>query len=280
MAGADRIGILAGGGDLPHQVAAAARSRGIAVAVAALDDGADAGRFPDCIFERFSIAQVGGILKFMRRNGVSHLVMAGDVARPDFSGLRPDMRGLTLLPRVVAAARRGGDDAILSVIVDFLESEGFTVIGADEILQDEGLAAGGPLGRCVPSATAHRDIARARALLAAISPFDIGQGVVVRNGRVLAVGGAEHTTAMLQRCAAFTDDRGGVLVKAPKAGQERRVDLPGIGPETVQAAAAARLEGIACEAGGCLLIDREKTVALADRLGLFLYGFDPEDQDG
>ena len=103
MAGADRIGILAGGGDLPHQVAAAARSRGIAVAVAALDDGADAGRFPDCIFERFSIAQVGGILKFMRRNGVSHLVMAGDVARPDFSGLRPDMRGLTLLPRVVAA---------------------------------------------------------------------------------------------------------------------------------------------------------------------------------
>ncbi len=280
MAGADTLGILAGGGDLPSQVAAAARSRGIAVAVAALDGCADAARFPGCTVSAFSIAQVGGILKFMRRCGVTRLVMAGDIARPDFSALKPDMRGLSLLPRVVAAARRGGDDAILSVIVEFLEGEGFTVTGADEILCADAVAPAGILGRCRPSPMARQDIARARALLAAISPFDIGQGAVVRHGRVLAVEGAEHTTAMLLRCAGFTDDQGGVLVKAPKAGQERRVDLPGIGPETVQAAAQARLEGIAFEAGGCLLINRGELVAQADRLGLFLYGFDPGGDDG
>ena len=182
-----------------------------------------------------------------------------------------------MLPKVVAAAT-GGDGALLDVLVETLESEGFVVVGAEEVTQ-ELLAPEGPFGALSPSEENMRDIKKASAVIRALGGFDIGQAAVVAAGHVLAVEAAEGTDKMLARCADLSDDlrggedRNGVLVKRPKPKQELRVDLPTVGVETVRRAAAAKLAGIAVEAGRALVMDMPEMVREADARGLFVYGF-------
>jgi DUF1009 family protein len=206
--------------------------------------------------------------------------MAGAVARPDFAALKPDLRGLLALPGVISAARRG-DDALLRHMVGVFEKEGFDVEGAHEVMADLTLPAG-PLGRLDATQAQRADIDRALEVVRAIGRLDVGQGAVVCDGLVLAVEAQEGTDAMLARVAGLPaairggpDAPRGVLAKAPKPGQEQRVDLPTIGLGTVQAAARAGLAGIAGEAGRLLVLDREQVIALADELGVFIVGVEP-----
>jgi hypothetical protein len=191
------------------------------------------------------------------------------------------MRGLAALPGAVAAAGRG-DDALLRFIVQEFEREGFVVEGADQIVRGLTIAEG-PLGAHAPSATHGDDIDRAMRAARALGALDIGQAAVCANGVVLALEAQEGTDAMLRRCAELPSAlRGspgapaGVLAKAPKPIQDRRVDLPTVGPETVLAAAQAGLAGIVGEAGGLLIVDRASVIAEADALGLFVYGLPPD----
>lgn len=274
-----KLGIIAGAGALPLRIAAACAARSEPVHVIRLkgmaDPALDAYEGETC-----AIGEVGRILRSLKEAGCDAAALAGVVQRPDFASLRTDWRGAALLPRIIAAAARG-DGALLSALVSTLESEGFTVIGAEEATRD--LAAPkGALGRLAPSETHWADIRKAAAVIAALGPFDVGQGAVVAAGLVLAIEAAEGTDAMLERCAGLAPAlRGGegrgVLVKRPKPGQERRVDLPTIGVETVRRAHKAGLGGVAVEAGAALIIDAQETRAEADRLGLFVYGFEMEE---
>ncbi|MEK7266715.1 MAG: UDP-2,3-diacylglucosamine diphosphatase LpxI [Pseudomonadota bacterium] len=270
-----KLGIIAGAGALPRRLADAASGDGapFVVRLAGIAD-ANFSAFPNA---ECGLAEVGKTIRTLKDAGCDAVVLAGVVRRPDFSQLKPDWRGAALLPQVIAAAAKG-DGAMLSVLVETLEAEGFFVIGAEEVFG--GLSApAGALGQHAPSDENWADIRKAAAIISALGPFDIGQAAVVASGHTLGVEAAEGTDGLLQRCAGFPpsarggDKRNGVLVKRPKPGQELRVDLPTIGVDTVVNVEAAGLSGIAVEAGLALLIDREAIIREADARGLFVFGF-------
>jgi DUF1009 family protein len=269
LAAPPKLGILAGRGELPARLAAAARASGREPFVVAFDGQTDPGAANGSDHVWRPVAAVGLILAALRGAGCAELCLIGPVDRPDFAHLRPDWTGIKLLPRLVAAARRG-DDALMSELVRFLEEQGFRVVGAEAVLRDLTLPEGA-LGRCAPDEADRADIAKAGALLAALGPFDVGQAAVVREGFVLAIEAAEGTEAMLERCRALRRERpGGVLVKLPKPGQELRVDLPTIGAATIRRAAAAGLKGVAVRAGAALVVDSAEVRGEADAAGVFV----------
>ncbi|HZD25223.1 MAG TPA: UDP-2,3-diacylglucosamine diphosphatase LpxI [Alphaproteobacteria bacterium] len=275
MSAQPKLGILAGRGPLPAKVVQASLAAGREVFVIAFRGETEADAVAGVDHAWADIAAVGRTLRLLREAGVEDVVLIGPIDRPNFSRLRPDWRGARLLPKVLKAARRG-DDAIMKVVVDDLESEGFRVLGAETVMT--ALAAPeGAMGRHWPTPDDEADIRRGIEVVAALGRLDIGQAAVVRHGYVLAVEAAEGTDAMLDRCVELrAEERGGVLVKLPKPGQERRADLPTIGVTTVERCAAAGLDGIAVAAGGALIDDREAVVAAADRLGLFVFGLSGE----
>ena len=274
------LGIIAGSGDLPVEVAHRAQARGSRLYVIQLK-GFEEPRLDAFPGETIGIGQLGRQVERLRAAGVERVVFAGKVQRPDWKSLKLDFRGARLLPRVMSAAKQG-DDALMRVLVDFYEGEGFEVVGADDVAS-ELVEAAGTLTDKQPATGDLQDIRRAAEVAAAIGGLDIGQGCVVCEGLVLAVEAQEGTDAMLARVATLPqpvrgtpDARRGVLVKRPKPIQERRIDLPTIGVRTVRNAAAAGLRGIALEAGGALIVDLVGTVAEADRQGLFIHIFPPE----
>ena len=276
-----KLGILAGGGELPIRLARhcaatgrpffVIRLKGMADPELAAFEGADVG-----------IAELGKYLSALRGAHCEAVCLAGIVKRPDFSALKPDLRGLKALPGAIAAARRG-DDALLRFLVREFESEGFAVEGAHEVAGGMTLAHG-PLGKLTPGPAHMTDLHKAFHVAGEIGRLDVGQGAVVCEGLVLAVEAQEGTDAMLARCAELPEalrgtpqDRKGVLAKRPKPIQEQRVDLPAIGVATVRAAAKAGLAGIAGEAGKVLVLDHAAVARAADECGLFVYGLDPKD---
>ena len=268
------LGILAGGGPLPGRVAAAAQAAGRGVFIVGLEGFADKAvlaLFPHA-FARMGAA--GRILELLHANRCADLVLIGPVRRPGLLDLRPDATGLRLISRIGRTVFGGGDDTLLAAVVKVLGEEGFHVVGAHDILT-EALAPAGQLGAVAPDAQAMSDIARGVAVARALGSVDVGQGCVVQQGLVLAVEAIEGTDAMLARAATLRrGGPGGVLVKLAKPGQERRADLPTIGPATIEHAAAAGLRGVAFEAGATLIADQPATTAAADAAGLFLLGLD------
>lgn len=268
-----RLAIIAGGGDLPGRLVAACRDSGRDSFVLAYRDVGEVDSVvPDAWID---IGRVGDTFAALRAAACEEVVLAGPIRRPKLSTLKLDRRGRAMLGRLTRAW--GRDDALLSVIVAELESEGFRVVGADDVLGDL-LAKEGPLGRLVPDGRATADIAVGVEVLAALGALDIGQAVVVQGGRVLGIEAAEGTDALIDRCAELRsdDEARPVLVKLPKAGQERRVDLPAVGVTTVMRAAAAGFAGIAIQSGAALVVDREALVTRADELGLFVIAIAPD----
>ncbi len=273
MAEPPTLGILAGGGPLPGQVAAAARAAGRRVFIVGLDGYADPAVIAPFPHSLARLGAAGTILGLLRQAGVKDLVLVGPVRRPSVFDLRPDAEGVRIMARIGRAAF-GGDDGLLAAVVRVLAEEGFHIVGAHEIIT-ESLGPRGQLTRIGPDAQAQADIDRGVAVARLIGAADVGQGCVVQQGIVLAVEAIEGTDAMLERARGLArPGPGGVLVKLVKPGQDRRADLPTIGPGTIVAAAAAGLRGIAFEAGGTMLTDRTATIADADRAGLFLVGVD------
>jgi DUF1009 family protein len=271
-----RLGLVAGGGALPIELATlrqaagepafVVRLRGFADPALQAFDGADVG-----------VAELGRCFELLKRAGCDQVCMVGQVNRPDFAALKPDFRGVRALPGAIAAARQG-DDALLRYLLRQFEAEGFTVVGAHEVT-GEMLLSAGIAGEVAPDGISLADVEHGMRVAAAVGALDIGQAVVVAGGLVLAVEAQEGTDALLRRCAelpsAIRGDpsrRLGVLVKRPKPIQERRMDLPVMGVETLELAAAAGLAGVAGEAGGVLVLDKPAVIVAADRLGLFVHG--------
>jgi DUF1009 family protein len=271
------IGVLAGGGRLPVEVIEAIRARGDDVHVLALDGEADSVlRYPHTVVRWGSI---GRILSTMRDKTDGELVFVGRVRRPDLLRLGPDLGFFTNLPALLKMMS-GGDDAILTRVVRFFETKGVRVRGVHEVAP-ELVADVGPVGSLLISDDAHDDLDLGRAVLAALAPHDVGQAVVVAGGEIVGIEAAEGTDRMLERVAQLRGDamREGVLVKALKQGQELRIDMPAIGPATIERAAAANLAGVAISAGALLIAERASVEALADSAGLFVHGYEPEPID-
>lgn len=274
----ESLGILAGGGALPGRVAAAAQAAGRLVFMIGLEGFADPAVLAPYPHEFARLGAAGRIRDLLRMHACRELVLVGSVRRPSFIDLRPDALAIRLLGRVGRTAF-AGDDGLLAAIVRVLGEEGFAVLGVETILR-EAVGPAGLLARVAPDAAAMADIERGIAVARALGSVDVGQGCVVQQGIVLAVEAAEGTDAMLVRAGGLArPGPGGVLVKLVKPGQERRTDLPTLGPETMRLAASAGLRGIAFEAGGTLIVDRPACIAAADAEGLFLLGLDPASFD-
>jgi hypothetical protein len=266
-----KLGIVAGGGSLPARLASACRASGRDYFVLALEGQADAASLAGEPSAWIRLGEGGRGIELLHGEKVSDLVFAGPVRWHGFKSLsRPDWRTVQFFARLGTALV--GDDSLLSAVVKELEKEGFRVV-APESLLDGFLAVPGPYGRIEPDEEARRDIDRGVAVVAVLGRLDIGQGVIVQQGIVLGVEAAEGTDRLIERCGALRrNGPGGVLVKARKPGQERRVDLPAIGPQTVRRAAESGLRGIAVQAGGALVFERDEVVRLADDAGLFVVG--------
>jgi hypothetical protein len=221
--------------------------------------------------------QFGRFCRLARGEGCRDVVFIGSLVRPAIWQIRPDFKTLRLLPRIFGLFR-GGDDHLLKGVAAVFEEHGFRLVGAHQIAP-EILMPEGALGREHPGVRDHADIAKGIALLDAISPFDVGQAVVVADARVLATEAAEGTDQMLARVADLRRSRRiaapsgrGVLVKAAKRNQDRRVDLPSIGPRTVEGVARAGLAGIAVIAGSTVIAEADRIAEVADRERLFVVG--------
>lgn len=271
------VGLIAAGGVMPFAVADSLAARGIDPVVFALKGACD----PVAV-ERFrhhwiSVGQFGRATKLFRAENCRDLVFIGTLVRPALSELRLDWGTLRVTGRLLAAFR-GGDDHLLSGVGRILEKDGFRMVGIKDVAPDL-LMPEGCLTRAVPDDDAAGDIARGRDVLAALSPFDIGQAAVVIDGHVVAVEDIEGTDGLLARVARLRGEGRiraragrGVLVKAPKSGQDLRFDLPTIGPRTVQGAAAAGLGGVAIVAGNTIVVEPQAMIEAADAAGLFVTG--------
>lgn len=265
-----KLGLIAGKGELPVLILDAARAEGRSVFVLALEGQTSAGLVDGFEHDWIPLGGVGRGIDALKAAGAEEVVFAGGVRRPSLLKLGLDARAAKLLAKVGRAAL--GDDKILSVLVRELESEGFRVLGADDVLSGL-LATRGPMGRVTPDEVAEADIARGIGVAQALGRLDIGQAVVVQQGFVLGVEAVEGTDALIARAGELgREGPGGVLVKVKKPGQERRTDLPTIGAGTVEACARAGLRGIAVEAGATLVLGREAVIEAADRAGLFVTG--------
>lgn len=275
------IGIVCFGGDLPMELAASARSRGIPIFAVAFRGFARAD-IEELPHTWVKLGQLGRFFRVLRQQAIDRIVIVGSLTRPNLRDLSLDWRGVWDLPRIARMLRAGGDDNALRRIVRYIEDQGVTVLGVSDLAPDL-LAGVGQLGRIAPS---ERERANARigvAVLDALSAFDVGQACVVLDGRPVAIEGAEGTDAMIARVAELrasgrlrVEGARGVLVKAAKRNQDLRVDLPTIGPRTIELAAQAKLAGVAIEAGRSLIADRASALALADKLGLFALGLQRE----
>src|SRR5262245_22350144 len=270
-----RIGILAGGGRLPLMIAESATARGANVHIVAIRGEAD----PE--IERFAHTwvnwgQIGRMLTTLRREGGRQLVIAGGVRRPDFLHIRPDAGFFASLPQILGLIAAGGDDSVLTRVVRFFEGKGLEVRGAHEIAPDL-LAEVGDMALTGLNDADRRDAEIGFAVRRRLGRLDAGQSVVVADGRVLAIEGAEGTDRMLERVLGLPDReevtlRRGVLAKGPKPGQELRIDMPAIGPRTVDGVVAAGLAGIVVEAGGVLVLDRDETLRRAAANACAIHG--------
>lgn len=272
------IGLIAGGGELPKHVVQAAWQDGHEISVIALEGFAEASDFTDT--KILGIAEFGKMIKVLNKAKVTHICFAGLVKRPDFKKLKPDLKAMFHIAGAIKAAKKG-DDALMRYLLDLFEKEGFEIIAPQDVCKSL-LLPEGLLGR-ITLTKEHKEDARIACEIASkIGALDIGQGAVVCQGVVLAVEAQEGTDAMLKRVAdlpaeirgSFTD-RKGVLAKMVKPTQETRVDLPTIGPATIENAAAAGLAGIVAEGGRAFIIDRDEVITLADAAGIFIAGLPP-----
>jgi DUF1009 family protein len=271
------VGVIAGGGAMPFAVADSLAARGISPVLFALKGACDPVRAEKFRHHWISVGQVGRATRLFREEGCRDLIFIGSLVRPGLSEIRLDLGTLRVLPHVMTAFR-GGDNHLLSGVGRILETQGFRMVGIKDVAPDL-LMPEGSIARATPSASAIADIARGRDVLGALGPFDIGQAAIVIDGHVVAVEDIEGTDGLLARVARLREagrirakSARGVLVKAPKRGQDLRYDLPTIGAKTVEGAANAQLAGIAVIAGNTIAADAQAMIEAADRAGLFVQG--------
>ena len=276
-AGARPLAILCGSGAFPLEVAADARAAGREPFLIGVVGSSEASieAYPHVWLR---MGEVGKLFAALKERAIAEIVIVGAMTRPEFADLRLDWGAVKRAAGLAQLFRRG-DNGLLVGLAEIFGRERIRIVGAHEVAPRLAAPAG-LMGVRALSLDDEADIASGAALLDALSDFDAGQGAVVAAGRVLAVEAAEGTDAMLARVAELRASGrlrfkgpAGVMVKAPKRGQDLRLDMPAIGPGTIEAAVEARLRGIALAAGRVLVAERARCARAADAAGLFVYGF-------
>lgn len=269
------LGIIAGSGDLPRVLIQSCIDLGRPYFVLGLQDTAEEETVTlagDGNFEWIRFGSIGKALDLCRKHQVNEIVLAGRVTRPKISSIRPDLKGAKLLARI-SGQLLSGDNELLASVVAFIEEEGFRVTGAEQVVR-ELLTPEGMIGSIYPDKRAQADIETGARIARAIGALDIGQAVIIQNGQVLGIEAIEGTDGLIRRCAPLKlEEKGGVLVKVKKPQQEKRVDLPTIGVETIERLAECGFAGVAIEAGASLILNRREVARRADALGVFVIGF-------
>lgn len=273
MSEAPKLGIIAGGGQAPHQVIRACQAQTRPFFVFCLEGHAQEDLAKDVPHAVVALGSLQKLKDICAREAIKEIVMIGHVRRPSIMELKPDWLALKVLTKIGLTSL--GDDGLLRNVGKVLEEEcGVRMIGVDEIMVGL-LTPTGVLTKATPDEQAQTDIKRGIDVAGALGLLDVGQGAVVQHGIVLGVEAIEGTAALIARAGALRrEGGGGVLVKRAKPQQDRRYDLPSIGPDTMRQVHAAGLSGVAVEAGRSLMLDKEQTLALADQFGLFVVGFE------
>ncbi|MGH7814058.1 MAG: LpxI family protein [Candidatus Binataceae bacterium] len=264
----EKLGLIAGNGVFPLEVANSARKRGIEViAVAHAGETDPAIESAATSVTWIEIGELQKLIDAFSRAGVAAAAMAGGISRARLvSGFAPDARALAMLSRI----GRLSDDSILRGVAAEVESVGIKMIDPVPMiphwLAPAGLAAGP-----APDAAQMRDLELAFSVARQLGRFDIGQTVAVRDGAVAAVEAIEGTDAALRRAAALVG-RGIVVAKAAKPVQDLRFDRPAIGPATIETMAEIGAVLIGVEAGVALILERERTLELAREKGVSVFG--------
>lgn len=274
----ERVGLIAGGGLLPLQVARSLHDSGHDPFVLIVDGEPNlAEELSQFDYERLPIERFGRFIRALRARRVTHVVMAGSITRrPNWSSVEWSWDLVRVLAAAVPALAKG-DDALLKAIVSQFERFGMKVVGPHEFVPQL-IARLGPITAKRPDAQSLRDIDAGLRAALAIGALDIGQGAVSIGGRVIALEGIEGTDGLLARVkelrghGRLAGRKGGVLVKCAKPGQELRADLPGMGSKTVEDVHTAGLSGIAVEADRTFIVDYAQAVQRADELGIFIVG--------
>ena len=269
------IGIIAGESDLPRLMAERFRDLGQAYHIITFQ-GIDVPWAAEHPWTEVEFVRAGPLFKSLKAHGCTDLVFVGGMARPPVSLARADLTFLGIAPKLLASLGKG-DDQTLRAVLEVFESRGFRIRPAFEVMP-ELLPSEGVLGQVKPSKRDTSDAARAAEIVGKLGEADVGQAAIVASGVCLGVetiGGTDHMLNALGQLPERLQREGGVLYKAPKLGQDRRIDFPAIGPDTVRNAAAAGLTGVVIEAGGVMVVSRDEAVALADQLGVFLWAREP-----
>ena len=271
------LGLIAGSGPLPFEVAEAAGDLGLGVAIAAIERNTDPtiqsrARGP---FAWFAAGELERLIAFFKDAGVDEVILAGAVAKrellQDPAALRPDARAIALLSRLDVR----GDDALLRAVAQELESEGLPVVPSTKHLEDRLVAEGVMTGDGQLAPAVEADLALGLGVARSLGVHDIGQGVVVSSGTVVAVEAVEGTDAMIRRGAELAGP-GSVVVKVAKPRQDLRFDVPAIGRGTIEVAREGGVVAIGLEAGRTIVLERERALAEARRAGISVVGLKSE----
>jgi Uncharacterized protein conserved in bacteria len=262
--------MIAGSGMMPTEIIRYCVAHQKEVFVIGLESFANETNIGEAPHDFARMGEVGKILKAFQKNGVQDIVLAGGIKRPSFKELIPDWEALKILSHL--AFKKMSDDKLFRAVIDEIEGYGFKVLGIEEVVP-EMLFSEGLYGKTKPSSEDRDDIERGVVVAKALGAVDVGQAVVVQEGMVLAVEAIEGTDMMLSRAAAVKKEgKAPVMVKVLKPGQDMRVDLPAIGLQTIEQLKKYGIKGIAVEAGGILLIEREQVIKMADEAGIFILG--------
>lgn len=272
------LGIVLGGGDIADELIELLSFQRRPLHIASINKKRGGG-ISSAFVQDFNLAEIGKILKFFKKAGIRDLLLFGTIAgRPSVKSVLTDPGTIKRAPRIISALK-SGDDGLLTAIIDMLGDEGFSVLGLDDVAP-QFLMPAGKISKASPSRQVLRQLDNASAALDALAPFDVGQGLVYVGERIVAVEAAEGTDAMLERVARLREtgrvskDQPGFLIKQLKLSQDRRVDLPTIGPNTINLAKEAGLLGIFAEANGVITARRQEMVEMANIAKLFVYGID------
>ncbi len=263
---------------MPTEIIKHCNRSGIAVFTVGLETFADEEQLDGTphIFAR--IGQAGKIIKAFKEHDVHDIVLAGGIKRPSLKELIPDAEGMRIVARL--ALKRMSDDNLFRAVMDEIEKHGFRVVGIEEVVPDM-LFREGVYGKVRPGRDDMSDIERGWMVAKAIGTVDVGQAVVVQEGLVLAMEAVEGTDMVLSRASQLRKPgKAPVMVKVLKPGQDMRVDLPAIGLQTIDLFIKYGIGGIAVEAGGILLIEREAVIKKADEHGIFIIGLSSPQVNG
>ena len=265
----NKLGILAGKGALPRQIAVHCDAKQLPYFILALEESLDPSVVEGREHAVISIGAIGQGLEQLKQAGVKEVVLAGHVKRPSLRSVKIDDTAKKILKKL-GMKILGGDDALLRALIGFLEEEGFAVLAPHDILGGLTLPAGS-ITEKQPTKEQLASIDKAMHIVKQTGELDIGQSLVIEDEYVLGIEAAEGTDELIKRCAGYMKAKNhAILVKAKKPGQEERADMPTIGVDTIKQLADSHYAGLAIEADNVLVVDSEEVKALANQHGLFI----------